>query len=46
MKILSVVVFTTLSALVATWPNDNPPNNELSLHKLDNAMINANGELL
>ena len=44
MKVLSVVVvFTTLLALVVTWPNDNP-DNELSLQQLDNAVIKADGE--
>jgi hypothetical protein len=48
MKALSaVVVFTTLLALVVSWPNDKP-DYELSLqqYKLDNAMIMADGELL
>ena len=46
MKFLSVVtVFTTLLALVVTWPNAGKPNNELSLQQLDNAMIKADGEL-
>ena len=46
MKFLFVVmVFTTLLALVVTWPNAGKPNNELSLQQLDNAMIKADGEL-
>ena len=44
MKVLSVVVFTTLLSLVVTWPNDKP-DNELSLQQLDNTMIKADGEL-
>ena len=43
MRFLSVVVvFTTLLALVVSWPNDKP-NYELSL--LDNAVIKTDGEL-
>ena len=46
MKVLSVVVvFTTLLALVVTWPNAVNPDNELSLQQLDNDMITTNGEL-
>ena len=46
MKIVSVaVVLTTLLAIVVAWPDDNHPNNELSLQQLDNAMIKADGEL-
>ena len=45
MKALSVVVvFTTLMALVVTWPNDEP-DNELSLQQSNDAMIKADGEL-
>ena len=45
MQVLSVVVvLTTLLALVVAWPNDKP-DNELSLQRLDNTMIKANGEL-
>ena len=46
MKVLSVVVvFTTLLALVVTWPNAVNPDNELYLQQLVNDMIKTNGEL-
>ena len=46
MKVVSIaVILTTLLALVVAWPDDNPPNNELSQQQLDNAVIKADGEL-
>ena len=46
MKVLSVViVFTTLLALVVTWPSDKS-DNELPLQQSDEVGMMADGELV